>query len=206
MLGLTGSGKSSLINYLLGAKDLIKVVKKGTDYHMFNEDQIHYPKIGNEQVSCTDIPSRYAGKSGIQYIDPAGFMDTKGDIQEIVNAYANAKMFQKGIKTKIILTIDINTLRSGRGGNLPAIARRLLDLFPKDFKVLMNSIMIVVTKVNPEDDSIEDLVERIDEINKSNANIPAECSILLNTIVEKKNVRIFPFPRFIDNQAIDELK
>ena len=38
-------------------------------------------------------------------IDPAGFLDTKGPIQETINSYANAKMFKKGGKTKILMVM-----------------------------------------------------------------------------------------------------
>ena len=159
MLGLTGSGKSTLINYLLGAKSKIKVVKKKGEFHMTNDDEVNFPVIGNGLSSCTDIPSSYAGLRGdVDYIDPAGFMDTKGDLQEIINGYANARMFKRGTRTKIVLTIEISTLLSGRGGNLPAIAKRLLDLFPRDYTTLINSIMIMVSKANPEDYTVEDIL------------------------------------------------
>ena len=85
-------------------------------------------------------------------------MDTKGDDQEIINAYANARMFRRGTKAKIVLVIECSTLISGKGGNLPEIAKRLLELFPWDFSTLINSVMIMVTKVNTDEYEFSDFL------------------------------------------------
>lgn len=133
-------------------------------------------------------------------------MDTKGDVQEIVNAYANARMFREGNQVKILLTIEISTLKSGRGGKLAEIAIRLLELFGQDFNYLLNSIMILVTKVNPEDYSHEDIREILTEITNSNENMPLECKGILNTILERNNILIIPFPKYVDNDKINVIK
>ena len=91
-------------------------------------------------------------------VDPAGFLDTKGAIQEIVNSYANAKMFQKYGKIKLLIMVEQSTFLSGRGGGLVEVANRLRELFPKDFKNIVHSIMIVVSKVNPEDIEEDDAI------------------------------------------------
>ena len=80
-------------------------------------------------------------------MDPAGFMDTKGALQETMNAYSYARMFQRGAQTKLIIVMEFSTLQSGRGGNVPDVAKRLLNLFPRDFDRLTNSMMILITKV-----------------------------------------------------------
>ena len=75
--------------------------------HITNDNTTDFPVIGNTSTSCTDIPSSYQDpRGGIEYIDPAGFMDTKGDEQEIINAYANARMFKRGTRAKIVLVIE----------------------------------------------------------------------------------------------------
>lgn len=203
LLGLTGSGKSSLITYLMGAKDQLKVEKKMGQYRIINENVTDFPLIGNTETSCTDIPATYPSLKGNSiFIDASGFMDTKGDIQEIINGYSNARMFKRGTKTKILLVVEQSTLISGRGGKLPEIARRLLELFPRDFSNLINSIAVVVSKVNTEDVELADVLEHIQGINDKNQNMPVECRAMISNIVERGNVILFPLPRCIRDETI----
>ena len=78
LLGLTGSGKSTLTNYMMGAN--LNWKKSKGKYEITNDDKTNYPVIGNTLVSCTDIPSIYKAE-GICFVDPAGFLDTKGPTQ-----------------------------------------------------------------------------------------------------------------------------
>ena len=56
-------------------------------------------------------------------------------------------MFKRGQRTKILLVVDKSTIYSTRGERLADIAVKLKELFPQDFKNLIHSIMIVVSKV-----------------------------------------------------------
>lgn len=87
-------------------------------------------------------------------MDPAGFLDTKGPVQETINAFANAKMFQRGAKTRIILVIEYFALIVGRGGTLVDFAVRLRELFPADFSNIVQSCMILITKANIEETDV----------------------------------------------------
>ena len=76
----------------------------------------HYPKIGHTNESCTVIPELFKDdKLKTIYVDPPGFMDTKGPYQETINSYSNARMFQRGTQTKLVIVIEHSTLLSGRG-------------------------------------------------------------------------------------------
>ena len=143
---------------MLGAE--LKWEKKKGKYHLDNGGDEKFPKIGNTPTSCTDIPSIYCGNR-FCFVDPAGFMDTKGPTQETINSFANAKMFVRGAKTRIILVIEQSTLYSARGGNLVDVAVRLHELFPVDFNNLVHSCMILITKANIEDICLEDVSETI---------------------------------------------
>ena len=70
-------------------------------------------------------------------------------------------MFKRGGKTKILLVMEQSTLFSARGGSLVDVAVRLRELFPKDFRNLVHSIMIVVSKVNPDDLNEGEAIENI---------------------------------------------
>lgn len=82
--------------------------------------------IGNTNESCTVIPSIYESKDkDFIFYDPPGFLDTKGAKQEILNSFANAKMFKKGSKAKIILVVEQGSIYSARGGPLVGMAHIL---------------------------------------------------------------------------------
>jgi hypothetical protein len=72
------------------------------------------------------------------YLDLAGFMDTKGEAQEIINAYVNSKMFRRGSKTRILLVVEEGTLRATRGQNLVGLTARIQNLFPANFSDVIN--------------------------------------------------------------------
>lgn len=56
-------------------------------------------------------------------------------------------MFQRGTQTKIIIVMEYSILQFGRGGHVIEVAKRLFNLFPRDFDRLTNSIVMLITKV-----------------------------------------------------------
>jgi hypothetical protein len=52
-------------------------------------------------------------------------MDTKGDTQEMVNSYANTKVFLEGKSYKMVIVVEIGSLFSARGGSLAPLIQRL---------------------------------------------------------------------------------
>lgn len=86
-------------------------------------------------------------------------MDTKGAHQETINAYSNARMFQRGTQTKIVIVVEYATLDSGRGSNFPEVAKRLFALFPRDFDRLTHSMIILITKVSFAEVTEQDVIE-----------------------------------------------
>ena len=60
-------------------------------------------------------------------------------------------MFQKYGKIKLLIMAEQSTFLSAKGVGLAEVANRLKELFPKDFKNIVHSIMIVVSKVSPEE-------------------------------------------------------
>jgi hypothetical protein len=57
--------------------------------------------------------------------DAPGFLGTTGPIQQILDAYCNAKMFRVGKKAKIIIIVEVFTLYSARAGGLIDLAVKL---------------------------------------------------------------------------------
>jgi ABC-type cobalamin/Fe3+-siderophores transport system ATPase subunit len=57
VLGLTGSGKSTLICYLCGAT--LTYTKKNGRYLLSHGDNKKFPEIGNAEKSCTSMTNIY---------------------------------------------------------------------------------------------------------------------------------------------------
>lgn len=89
-----------------------------------------------------------------QFVDSPGFFDTKGISQEVINSYANAVMFRKGSKVKIILMIEESAITSGRGKTLIETGNKLYELFQNDFTHVVHSIIFVFSKISIQSDSM----------------------------------------------------
>ena len=122
-------------------------------YHIINKSEGDFPLIGNTNKSQTSMPAAYKN-----YIDSAGFLDTKGPKQEILNSYATAQLFKQGAKVKIVVVIEQSSLISSRGNTIVDVANTLHKLFPDEFHILVESIILVISKVT-EDIKISDIRE-----------------------------------------------
>ena len=92
VLGDTGAGKSSLINYLSG--NPLKVIKKPFKNNSFLIESAGQGnlKIGHK-FSQTKIPSVVKTKEGIMIVDTAGANDTQGFKADILNGLMLKKIF-----------------------------------------------------------------------------------------------------------------
>ncbi len=94
VLGLTGTGKTTLINYL---NDVPLVgMKKDSSWRVTLKNESHtLPcgfEIGHNTHSQTHLPSAYTPPgSDFTYLDNPGFKDTKGDTYGIANAFSEMK-------------------------------------------------------------------------------------------------------------------
>lgn len=115
-------------------------------------------------------------------------------------------MFQRGTQTKIIMVIEYPTLQAGRGNSFPEVANRLATLFPKDFDRLINSIMLLVTKVPLSMIKEQEIIEEIEEINSTNKNMEIKCKTMIERIVAQRNIFIMPIPSDMNVGYIQKLK
>jgi energy-coupling factor transporter ATP-binding protein EcfA2 len=129
LLGVTGSGKSTFINYMMGVQ--FNRTLKGSNYLLTPKDEDlmgNRPNISHSKGSCTEYPEIYEHE-GVIWHDSAGFLDTKGAQKEILNAYCNSKMFKWGHRARIILVIEQSSLYASRGSDIVEAANRLNSLF-----------------------------------------------------------------------------
>ena len=97
------------------------------------EDEIRRrPRIGNDGKSCTEFADLYFDRDKNAFYDCAGYFDTKGVRQEILNGISNSKIFEKGRGVKLILVIDVNSLFEARGQFIHEFVQLLRKQFGPD--------------------------------------------------------------------------
>lgn len=112
--GPTGSGKSTLINYLL-SNQMIFEKKYGNYAIMKAQETCIGPKISNQNISGTTYPEAYDWKYGLSLMDWPGTKDTRGPEADILSAIAISQCLVPKTRAKFLIVISINNLNEGRG-------------------------------------------------------------------------------------------
>ena len=108
VLGLTGTGKTTLINYL---NDVPLVgMKKDSSWRVTLKNESHTLscgfEIGHNTHSQTHLPSAYTPPgSDFSYLDSPGFKDTKGDTYGIANAFFRNEITKNIDEFKFLLCL-----------------------------------------------------------------------------------------------------
>ena len=148
MLGATGEGKSTLISYLCRKNSGdIKTNFNGFKWKIEHSGD-YLPEIGNRNISCTSIPDIFQSKDGLVFLDPPGFFDTNGVTNEILNAFCISKMFKVNNNVRMLILVDVASLKAGRGGQFVKAIKRIHALFPHEYRTITKSCMFVLTKVD----------------------------------------------------------
>lgn len=168
VLGNTGAGKSTFINYALGSKMKIGYKEDLAEHFAEPEDgSKHWAKIGNGIESQTLLPSVYTTPhSKVIYCDCPGFHDTRTEEDRLnitiaIQLMVNAAKSIKGI----IVIIDPNDIKSN------AISIRNISLMLSQLlqgKVNPNSILFVFNNKDAnKKPKIEQLLNKIETLTKS---------------------------------------
>ena len=164
VIGNTGSGKSTVINYLLGNKMKAEFHKGKKVIVGMSQDEINYPKIGLSNLSETLYPMVYEDLfNNLIYCDCPGFGENRGVSEEICGEISIeiAIKLANSIKA-ILIIINANELDAKRGECLSQLNHRLLKLF-KNFDEIIQSIFFVFTKVDDNDITSEHLIQQIEQ-------------------------------------------
>lgn len=143
-LGPSQSGKSTLINYLLGAlyenKGILKL-KNGTER----------AAVGNGFDSVTDLPTVYPVESqrAVALADTPGFFDDRGNMQRIMTTLSLEKLVKQMQSCGgLVFVVDYTTLTANKAETFFQLARTcctLLNLTTQD----QSSTLFAFTKVTP---------------------------------------------------------
>ena len=145
--GATGAGKSSLLSYLIDFSKL-EFESDGIGYNLKHPTSTLMPVIGNTNNSETEIPACYR-KPGMDFIDLPGIFDTKGTIQEIINAFSNSLIFKRNNTFKFVIVVELSSLQERRGSTFVDVISRMEALLGSDFPHIAESCSLVISKVVP---------------------------------------------------------
>lgn len=155
IIGNTGSGKSTAINYLLGCN--MKQVKNSTNSKQIiivDDAEIEYARIGHSISSQTQFPEAFQVKNAdFVYCDFPGFSDNRGIEQQICTAISAQMAIRTARSVRSIMVfIDYVTMDVDRYASLRKLAITLANFF-KEPEIVRNYLYFVFTKI-PRFDSI----------------------------------------------------
>lgn len=140
ILGPTGDGKSTTLNYLLGKK--MKIV--GDKYEVDGKTEIAIGHGLGKNSSKTLVPN-IAEIDGIHFADCPGFFDNHNLATRIANAINVTRLISQFKKIKILLILSYSHFNGARGDIVQKTLAQLRNFFRDSH--FENSIIIGITKV-----------------------------------------------------------
>lgn len=192
VIGQTGVGKSTLINYLSGAR--LTAVDDYGDFILHVENQVGEIEIGHEATSKTTVPNKWHDQiNDIIYWDCPGFEDTKGAEQDIANAFYIQRLFHNAF-LKILIVVQHTTLKEKRGSAFSHLIGKLGALL-KDFDHFKTAIALVVSKT-PEEATKDNVRKTIHGIvDKASGSLnDVQISIMKFLLENPQRIEIFGSP------------
>ena len=142
VVGLTGSGKSTLV-HALASKQLTVCISKHGDAWEVNvpvDELIPGYAIGHGLGSVTSTPCSWHDRiSNLVYWDCPGFLDSRGVTQEIINAFAIDQLLKPPSRIKILLAMQESDFQNGRGSGALDRIEKLIGIIP-DIEQLKQSL------------------------------------------------------------------
>ncbi len=153
-VGPTGSGKSTIINGLLGNKLFCERVGEDGQpsiIKLLGEAVSIAPAIGNDNAkSQTSKVKKWESKS-TSYFDTPGFGDSRGALYEMHNGYALNSLQKVAEKAVLVITVTAAAINASKGKDFVALLEQLDRSFkPNEIK---NHVVLAITQVsNPDID------------------------------------------------------
>ncbi len=213
VIGNTGAGKSTCLNYLIGCK------LEGKNPHELGLDGLEeliviapdsplgeVMPISHEETSKTFIPQVEASRTdpSIAYCDCPGFLDNRGAEINIANAVNIRRTLQAARSVKTLILINYHSLLADRSRGLRETLSICSQLFgkPANLERYQSSLLLGVTK-SPVGMSLEGMRAFIA---KSNLPIVEVLSkrVFLYDPLDRGNADFWVHAQFV--RAIDELQ
>ncbi len=164
LVGTTGSGKSTIVNYLMGSKLELTINEFGEQQVNVAPGYKEYAKIGHTMNAETQWPKidleqafKYA------YCDCPGFDDNRGGQQLMLNSINMKKAINSSKTIKaVIVVIDYKTLEVNKGNSFRKVLQTISCLLDQPEKN-ENSIYFVFNKV-PENKDQKFIINKLKNI------------------------------------------
>mgnify|MGYP001799940164 CR=1 FL=1 len=166
VIGNTGAGKSTFVNYLAGCEMMLKspksagtkgyrkvfVVKPTSEGGPTDE----LMPIGHKKQSKTFMPQIETTADDTTYCDCPGFLDNRGNEINIANAVNIRRTLSqaKGVKVVILITYNPNDVRQSELSKMIHICGRLFGGV-ENIEQHKDAILLGVSKVSPKDDEFD---------------------------------------------------
>ena len=147
--GITKSGKSTLINYIIGNKLVGVRERKFLPVMVVKGDDADGPEIGSKSESQTIIPKRYSSTKllNLGLWDTPGFGDNRGPIQDITNAVYINHIFKNVKSAKIVLVVAFNDIMDDSVNTFLSLLKAVENLLKNSMSNSFNGISVIFTKV-----------------------------------------------------------
>ena len=194
LLGTTKSGKSTLINFLIGIVLIAVKQRFGKTFLVKMDGETVGPEIGIESSSLTTLPTKWDVKNkscidGVTLWDAPGFGDSRGEIQDITNSFY-IKNLLRGVKTaKIVLVTDFLDLYNDNVSSFVSLLESVTRIFNNDISSTFQSLVLIFNKTPflcaEESVDVNFLRELLTvKIVKSKSVIDEKCRSIVQSFVE----------------------
>jgi hypothetical protein len=187
LLGATGAGKSTLVNYLnYGDSNFVVADDQGT--LKIKKDSI--VEVGTGNGSTTLFPNVWKSSLGT-FLDCAGEGDTSGILAEIINSFVKMRIASNINNAKIVFVAKSSSL--DHNGGYGKTFKDALDKnaqFLSNIDYFQNSTGLVITGAGVKKSALENAIISIEKIIEHHKNIDTYKNILYATI-HNKNITTF---------------
>ena len=189
VIGATGAGKSTLVNYLNSPDNIVASNVEGKLQVTDNS----IAEIGDGSGSTTLYPNTLTSPFGT-FLDCPGEGDTRGIIAETFKSIIKSRISNSTKKVKILLVASYASL--GSEGGYGTIFKNSLDKnaqFLRDIQYFKTSMAFVITSAGRRENALENSVELINVMLNKHAHLGAYKDIVSH-VVSSGNIAIFSRP------------
>ncbi|XP_043480342.1 uncharacterized protein LOC122510021 [Leptopilina heterotoma] len=152
VIGTAMSGKSTLINYLIGNQMEGYRGSSRYDRIIIRKFDVNStgPEISSGLLPVTNIPSKWNSKrtelQNLTIWNTPGFQDIRGPLQDLKNSFYLYRLTRRMKSVKFILVVNFYDIESDINENFISLLNNLEKFFNGKFKNFFSSISVIFSK------------------------------------------------------------